>query len=293
LNILINVVIVTYNNKELLKRCIDSVLISLKKIKDRVKITVVDNASNDGTNLLIQNNYPNVRYIENNKNEGLAKALNIGIRDEEESYYTLLLNDDVELFPETIKLMINMINNYPEAQGVPARLIYPDGSPQSMKVKIIGTQREFKNNIQSTYFAGTTACLYQTKLFKKIGYFDNFYFFYNEDLDFSLRAKRHGYKFIFNPNIKVIHHRNQGRNKAEKYIKPYFYSTDYYFYRKNFGLIFSSVYFIMAFCHIKYWKWKFSKEGRVEKLNLLEEGWQKLKYTMSRYKIIIKQSNVL
>jgi len=280
----INAVIVTYNNRDLLDRCISTVAGSLEKTPYAGRITVVDNASADGTAEIIEKRYPSVRHITNRENLGLTKALNIGIQSGIDCEYTLLLNDDVELFPDTVSEMIRTLHNFPEAKGVPACLIYPDGSPQRVKLNIIGVQKRIKPGIRYINFAGTTACMYYSDVFKRLGLFDEFYFFYNEDLDFSLRAKREGIRFVFNPEIKVIHHRKKGRKKAARAIRPYFYATDYYFYRKNYGILFSAVYLAMAFTHIAVSRRKFSSNGEEEKLRILIEGESKLKDTIRNFK---------
>jgi len=288
LGIDLNIVIVTYNNKDLLKKCIESVNKSIENVALSSNVTVVDNASNDGTEDLIKS-IPNVKYIKNKSNIGLAKALNIGIKSNLDSRYTLLLNDDVELFPETINLMIEMLEKYSSAYGIPARLIYPDGAPQRMKLKIIGVSKSIKQNISFINFAGTTACLYKTSIFNKIGLFDEFYFFYNEDLDFSLRAKRNGINFVFNPEIKVIHHKKKGRKKVEKEIKPYFYATDFYFYRKNYGILFAGIYLLMAFWHIKRSEKNFKRNNQEDKLLMLYRAKERLKSTIKNFKNLVKQ----
>jgi GT2 family glycosyltransferase len=289
----INVVIVTYNNRELLKSCIASVEKSLENSGYSGQITIVDNASSDGTGKMIDESFPNVHHVVNKQNFGLSKALNIGIKEKLNSTYTLLLNDDVELFPETISNMAGTFKEFPEAAGVPSCLIYPDGRPQRVKLRILGKGKKSYKGTQEIYFAGTTACMYRTGVFRDIGFFDEFYFFYNEDLDFSLKAKRSGMKFIFKPEIKVIHHRKAGRSKANRSVKPYFYATDYYFYRKNFGILFSSVYLVMAYIHYLQKRKSFQKAKQSENFQLLQEGMQRLKYTIKNYKDLRNNSGAI
>lgn len=286
----INIVIVTYNNRDLLTSCIISVVKSLEKSGLDEKITVVDNASSDGTKELIQDRFPFVHYIRNDRNLGLTRSLNIGIKQGLDTLYTLLLNDDVELFPDTISMMLETLQTFHGARGIPACLIYPDGSPQRVKLKIIGVQKKMTQSIQYIQFAGTTACMYYTELFNKLGLFDEFYFFYNEDLDFSLRAKRNGIKFVFHPGIKVIHHRKKGRKKAVNAVKPYYYATDYYFYRKNYGLLFALVYLFMALFHITLWRRRFRKAREDENLLLLQKGREKLRNTVRNFKKLRSES---
>jgi len=270
-NINLNVVVVTYNNKNLLKKCVNSIERAICNLKFSSIITVIDNASTDGTEFGIDKNSSHIHYVKNKKNFGLAKGLNIGIKQFFDSKFTLLLNDDVELFDNTIKDMIGTLEQYPDAYGIPAALVYPDGSPQRIKLSIMGVNRRIKNSVSYVRFAGTTASMYRTEIFRKIGLFDEFYFFYNEDLDFCLRAKRAGIKFVFNPSIKVIHNKSN-RSRTETEIKPYFYATDYYFYRKNYGRVFSAVYRLMAMFHIKFQRRKLMKYNDNKKLELLEQG---------------------
>jgi GT2 family glycosyltransferase len=285
----INAVIVTYNNRELLKRCVSSVIKSLENTSLNYTVTVVDNNSSDGSAKIIKEKFPAVKYVLNSQNYGLAKALNIGIKAHINSHYTMLLNDDVELFEDSVRILIDTLKRHQGAKGIPAALINPDGTPQWMKLNIIGTQKTHGKEVRYTRFAGTTACLYFTEIFNDLGFFDEFYFFYNEDLDLSLRMKRGGVKFVFNPKARAIHHQSQGRGKADKAVKPYFYATDYYFYRKNYGSLFSSVYLIMAYVHIFHWRRRFRKEHDNEKLALLEKGRQKLADTIRDYKKIVKK----
>jgi GT2 family glycosyltransferase len=247
------------------------------------RITVVDNASTDGTDELIRKHYPFVHHILNDQNIGLSKSLNIGIKEGLDCDFTLLLNDDIELYPDTVSLMLQTLVIFPDAKGIPAGLKYPDGRPQRVKLKIIGVEKKNRGASQYIEFGGTTACLYHTDVFEKIGLFDEFYFFYNEDLDFSLRAKRNGIKFVFNPDIKVIHHRKQGRRKAAHAIRPYYYATNYYFYRKNYGLLFALVYLLLARFNIGIRRRQFTRDNENEKLLLLKKGKEKLKDTVRNF----------
>jgi len=279
----LNAVIVTYNNRELLKRCVESVLAALDGARVEGTVTVVDNDSQDGTDEMVRKSFSEVRYIKNPENLGLSVALNRGIAAGLDTDYTMLMNDDVELFPDTVSLLLETIKSFARVEGVPAALVHTDGTPQWMKLRLLGTAKDHGKKTRHTRFAGTTACLYRTSLFRENGGFDEFYFFFNEDLDFSLRMKRKGARFAFNPNARAVHHQAKGRHKAERVIRPYFYATDYYFYRKNYGVLFSSVYLLMARIHIGFTRRRFRKEGESAKIDLLESGRKKLKETIKNY----------
>jgi GT2 family glycosyltransferase len=133
--------------------------------------------------------------------------------------------------------------------------------------------------VRRAAFGGTTACLYRTEVFRKVGLFDEFYFFYNEDLDLSLRVKRAGMRFVFDPAIRVVHHKNQGKAKGARFVRPHFYAADYYFYRKNYGIPFASVYLVMATAHYFLLRRKLHHKGKGDALLLLEQAWDKLRQT--------------
>jgi GT2 family glycosyltransferase len=113
----VNAVIVTYNNRELLKRCIESVLLSLGEANVKGTVTVVDNNSKDGTNEMVKESFRSVCYIRNPENLGLSAALNNGIAEGLDSDYTMLLNDDVELFPDTVLLLLETLKGSERVAG--------------------------------------------------------------------------------------------------------------------------------------------------------------------------------
>ena len=149
----INVVIVTYNNRELLKRCIGSIIEALGEVSLSATITVVDNNSSDGTDGMIGKFFPSVNHIRNAENEGLSKALNTGIRERLDSDYTLLLNDDVEFLRDTISILVDTLKRYRSAGGIPAALIHSDGTPQWMKLKLLGTQKDHGTRTSSISYS--------------------------------------------------------------------------------------------------------------------------------------------
>ena len=280
----INVVIVTYNNRELLEKCIDSVKASITFAKLEGKITVVDNNSLDGTEDFIRKKMRSVKYIRLSENYGTAKGFNRGIQESKDIEYTFLMNDDVELFPQTLHEMMTTLGQYPKARGIPANLMNADGSPQRIKLDVVGLTRLKDDKIRIVSFPGTTACLYYTEVFQNVGLFDEFYFFYNEDLDFALRAKRKGMVFVCNPNIKVIHHGNMGRAKGEHYVKPHAFSADYYFYRKNYGSVPAFLYLFTTKMKLSLNRRRYKKQKNGKQLELLETGMKNLEETVRSFR---------
>jgi GT2 family glycosyltransferase len=287
----LNVVVVTYRNRELLEKCVRSVFGSLDGLGMHSVVTVVDNASGDGTRELVLERFPRINYIENGENLGSARAFNIGVLSRRDATYTLLMNDDVELYPDTIRRMLQTLADFPAAGGAPANLFRPDGSLQKMKLGLIGLRRERPRRTRLVQFGGTTACLYRTKVLLDLGLFDRYYFFYNEDLDLSLRAKRKGIRFAFNPQVKVVHHKGYGRKKGEKQIKPNFYAANYYFYRKNFGPVAAFVFLLTACAHIRVRKRRLAKQQHSAQLDLLEQGRRMLEHAVKNFRTLLRESS--
>jgi GT2 family glycosyltransferase len=272
----------------MLTNCVTSIQKSLEQTKIKGIITVVDNNSSDGTAEVIPKKFPSVHYLRNSENMGTARGFNRGIKEGMGATFTVLMNDDVELFPETISSMLHTLRIYPKARGVPACLVFPDGRPQRVKLKILGGLKIIRDErIRTAEFPGTTACLYYTDVFEKVGFFDEFFFFYNEDLDFAVRAKRKGIRFIFDPRITVKHHLNQGRSKGEKFVRPHFYAANYYYYRKNYGGFVAFLYFIAASLSIRGSVIKHKTPDR-KQYDLLLQGRRKLNFTARHYREIVQ-----
>ena len=277
----INVVILTYNNRALLERCVLSVRNALDKTEVDGRITVVDNNSEDGTAEMVTGRFPGVHYLRNSENLGTARGFNRGIEDGFDADFTMLLNDDVELLPDTISSMMAVLKEYPQAMGIAAHPMYPDGRSQRVKLKVIGGLKRIQDRrVREAEFSGTTACLYFTEVFRKVGLFDEFYFFYNEDLDFALRAKRKGVKFILDPTIKVKHHLHQGQTKGRRAVRPHFYVANYYFYRKHYGCIVAALYYLSAMIGIG----RALKRADTEQYQLLLRGRDTLRYVARHYR---------
>ena len=101
-NILLSIVIVSYNTKTILRQCLDSIF-SYPLTLGRYEIIVVDNASPDKSGEMIRKRYPQVTLIQNSRNRGFAYASNQGCRRGKGEYYCFL-NPDTRLLPDSHRL---------------------------------------------------------------------------------------------------------------------------------------------------------------------------------------------
>jgi N-acetylglucosaminyl-diphospho-decaprenol L-rhamnosyltransferase len=145
------IIIVSWNTRELLHRCVESVHSSLRGSGIDYSLVVVDNASSDGTPAMLQAAHPEVLLIESGRNLGFAGGNNLALRrvlgeggwgmqagDAKLSAishppspdYVMLLNPDTVVVGDAIPRLVRYLENQPDVAVVGPRLLYPDGSAQ-------------------------------------------------------------------------------------------------------------------------------------------------------------------
>ena len=221
---MIDVVIVNWNSGDMLSNCVSSIL---NGNSDSIcKIIIVDNGSEDGSeNLKIESTQ--ILLIKNPSNYGFAKSCNIGAQHGK-GEYVLFLNPDTVLEPDTLKRTINyMEKDTNEMVGISGiQLCYEDGnvaqhssrfpSPFSFFLRSSGLHKIFLsldhvltewNHLDTREVPHVIGAYFfvRKKLFNSLNGFDERFFVYLEDLDFSLRAYRLGFKTHFISTIKSVH----------------------------------------------------------------------------------------
>jgi len=226
----LSVIIVSFNTKDLLKRCLESLPSSLE-------IIVVDNASSDGTIQMVKKfkelKNKKIKIIENKENVGFAKAVNQGLKQAEGEYF-LLLNSDIFVKDKALEKLIAFAQNEPQAGVIGGKLINPDGSLQGSCFKLPTISRVIKE----FWFDGPSSLtkyaplgnqpveveaiigavfLIPKKVLSKVGFLDERYFMYFEDLDYCRRVKQAGFKVYYLPEAEFIHeHGASGRSIPQK-----------------------------------------------------------------------------
>ncbi|MFQ6014445.1 MAG: glycosyltransferase family 2 protein [Anaerolineae bacterium] len=273
------VVIVSWNVRELLRRCLDSVYSSMpsKAADIALEVVVVDNGSSDGSFEMVQRCFPQVRLIVNDNNPGFSAANNqaletIGlIKGGQEAgsslegkgsgaRYVLFLNPDTEIVGPALSTMVEYMEANPEVGVVGPRLLNPDGSEQSSRRRFptMATaflestilQQWFPDNpvLRHYYLADgspqelqevdwvTGACfMVRDEALTQVGYFDESFFMYFEELDWCYRCKSQGWKVVYLPEAKVIHYGGQSSQQVLPYQHIHFQSSKVTFFRKHYG----------------------------------------------------------
>ena len=225
----INIIIVTYNAKNLLKKCVSSIR---RFTHSPYLITVVDNGSSDGTFSFLKKQ-GDVNIIRNRRNLGFSRAMNQGIKNTH-NRLIVCLDDDVTVTENWLDSLESYIENS-NVGIVGCKIIFPDGkihaAEYSIKPRMVVGKGELDFG-QKEYVREVDALigpcwLMKREVIKKIGYFDErFYPCQHEDLDFCIRARLAGYKIIYNGKGKIVHHniyRDNGQSEKnwKKFLRKW------------------------------------------------------------------------
>lgn len=181
------------------------------------EVIVVDNGSIDGSVEFVEENYPDIRVIRLERNKGFSVAVNIGIR-EAKGEYVALLNNDTEAHPRWLEELVKALDRYHEAGFCASKMInfydrsLIDRAGDCFTIYGLALKRgvdehdgpEF-NREEYVFGACAGAAIYRRSLFEDIGFFDEDFFAYLEDVDLSFRAQLYGYKCLYVPSAVVYH----------------------------------------------------------------------------------------
>lgn len=213
--------IVTYNNRDVIYECIDSILEYTTDVD--FSLYVVDNGSTDGTLDIIRNNFKQVKLICNAENMGFGHGHNKVLTDIDSEYH-VVINPDITLNMDTISLLCEYLKDNPDTAVVTPKILNEDGTQQflpkycpSIRHVIISKFKPFRylrkeytreNELleEPTEIEFCTGCFFvvKTSVFKKLGGFDKRFFMYCEDADLSRRIQKEG-KIVFYPMVTATH----------------------------------------------------------------------------------------
>jgi GT2 family glycosyltransferase len=226
------IIIVTYNSKDEIGQCLESLVGHTEPFP--TTITVVDNASSDGTADLVRHRYPGVQVIDAGGNLGFSRANNLGIRATK-SDYVLLLNPDTVSPPGAIQTLVRGLAAHPDAAIGGARMLNERGFPELSWGPPLGPWNDVKQKLLSTLYhrkvrryvrqidklsrqprevawvSGACMVIRRPDL-EAVGLLDERYFMYTEDVDLCLQMRQRGRIVLYVANAEVLHYR--GRSAA-------------------------------------------------------------------------------
>lgn len=224
---MLSVVIVNWNTRDVLYKC----LMSLEG-EEVDEIIVVDNASSDGSTEMVKHYFKDVNLILNPKNYGFAKAANIGLKNSLGDQI-LLLNSDIFIEKGAIKQMKQFMSNNPNIKIASPLLFTPEGEQidilrpipnltfMLLEYLFIARIFPFVKAVLPKYMQAA-ALIIRRDVSQEIGLFDERFFFYSEDVDFCVRARRVRIKMKIIPTAKAIHlcgESSKKKSKSEYYIR--------------------------------------------------------------------------
>lgn len=223
-----SVIIPNWNGKDLLKDCLTSLRTQSFK---SFEIILVDNGSDDDSTKYTKENFPQVKIIKLNKNYGFAKAINDGVKISS-AEYVVFLNNDTKVDKDWLKNLVLCAGKHPEVISVNSKILNFD-NPKLIdgvgilinevgQAKSIGWQeKDLGQYNKEQYIFGATggASLFKRKEFIKLGYFDESYFMYSEEVDFAFRAQFMGLQSIYCPKAKVFHKHKATAKKLPQNIE--------------------------------------------------------------------------
>jgi len=251
MNIKVSFCIVTDSQKELLKDCLKSIY----KFKPNFpfEIYVVDNASINEIYKMVERNFPEVKLIVNKKKYGFGKNNNFALK-KCKGEYIVILNDDTLILKDSINKMIEFLDKRNNIGAAGLKQYYENGEIQLVtkkelpnlwsyiinKVflgKFFKSYKKNKNYIESGEVKVLSgACMFVRKdIFDKIGFFDEKFRFYWEDVDLCRRIGEAGYKLYYNSECEIMHFQGMSiskKMKAQSRIEE-FRSMIYYYHKYN------------------------------------------------------------
>ncbi len=254
---IISIIIVTYNNEQDIKNCLNSIY---SQNNVQLEIILIDNASKDSTVQIVQREFPQVRLQLNKQNLGYAHANNQGI-NLSQGKYLLLLNPDTRLKPDALFKMINFMDANLQYAALAPKLLNPDESIQSSLrefpsyeilfwestglSKLFPSHRRFGrwrmgyfnyNKMAEVDQPLASCLLIRREVFKKIGQFDEIFPIFFNDVDFSKRMKKAGLKTVYLPDVEVYHYRGASTSQVRaKMIWEWHISLFRYFKKHHSG----------------------------------------------------------
>jgi len=259
----ISFIIVNYNTRHCLEKCIISLLNNVKNAK--FEIIVVNNEEKEISDIIKDANViPGLCVIEINENVGFGRACNVGAK-KATGEILCFLNPDAEVISKNINKIIEEIDNDSSVGVIGPRIMEKSGAVQPWSA---GRELTFvdlmRNNLgfpkskkiwecdekQHVDWVTGAALFSRKETFHEIEGFDENFFLYFEDIDLCKRVRVSGKKVVHFPHFQIIHAGGESMS-SEKKQKEYYYASQDYYFKKHFGTPTS---FLVKVCRLVYTK---------------------------------------
>ena len=283
----ISIIIVNWNVKDLLDKCLASlhngrlaIGISHDNLPS-VEIIVVDSASHDGSGEMIREKYPDVQLSVQGENVGFTRGNNIGFR-EAQGKYLLLLNPDTEIIDDAIVKVWQYMKQHSDVGIIGTHTLNTDDSHQSTRRRFptLATgifestwlasfapqsiDRHYKmldtdnNAVLDVDWVQGSFMLVRREVYEQIGGLDEGYVMYSEEMDWCKRAKDAGWKVVYHGGAFITHHGGQSSGQVAAFKQIQFHTSKLRYFRKHHGYM---TYFILRVIILLQFAWQLIIEG--------------------------------
>jgi len=253
----LSIVILCWNDLKVITNCLRSIYSGTHSTE--FEIIVSDNGSTDGSIEFLRENFPQIRVIENGTNLRFSKGNNVGIRASN-GEYVLILNPDTIIHEGSLDRWIEFANQHPEAGGFGCRVLNADGSYQgcarpfptvwrywiaSLYLRPLGYISDVFLSDKYVRWKGDTerlidwqagcCLLVRAELLKRLGGFDEQFYYYYEDLDLCRRIWDTGHPIVYTPDVIITHLVGQSVKSSRIAFELDKYRNRYRYFYKYFG----------------------------------------------------------
>jgi hypothetical protein len=224
----LSIVLVTLNGREMTLDCLRTLAGAAAGLEH--EILLVDNASEDETPDAVAREFPTARVIRNAENRGYGPAANQGLL-EASGRVVAFLNNDTRLPPGAFRTLVQFLDRTPGCAVAGPQLVHEDGRSQhsfdvepSLATELLNKSllRRLRPGAYPSRLQGRTepfevanlvgACfVVRGEAARRLGGFDETFFYLYEETDFCNRARAEGWKIMVHPGVRVIH--LQGRTR--------------------------------------------------------------------------------
>jgi len=247
---------VSWNTRDLMRRSLRSIYENTATRS--LEVIVVDNASSDGSTQMVEREFPQAILRHSDRNLGLPKGYNVGIRLSR-GRYILLINTDTLVYAAAIDKMLAYMQAHPDVGVLGPKLLWPDGRVQREAVgsfpslrtainlffglsKILPGYRSFQgmfnqapDRVSEVDWVGDAVMFCRREALESVGLIPEDYFCYMEDVQCCLQMHRQNWKVVYFPEAEVMHYKEGATRLFCRPTTPNAWRSVTLYFEKNCG----------------------------------------------------------
>lgn len=228
----LSIIVTSYKNPSVLRLCLES--LQKNVLCENYEISVLDSSTEENTEMMMREEFPDVKFFPHKENLGFLRLVNKGIRKAEGNYY-LVLNADIIIERKSVDILLEYLEKNPQVGIAGPKLLNFDGLLQyscfrfytpaiilyrrtflgrfsfaKRKIeKFLLKDKDHNKPIKTDWIMGS-ALLTSRSAVKKVGLMDENFYMYFEDVDWCRRFWENGYEVVYYPYAKMFHYHGKG-----------------------------------------------------------------------------------